>query len=68
MQRVPGNFRYALVPVGTFSGWIESFPVRTKRAAEVAKALLKDIILMFRLPGSLQSNNGQAFVSQVTKV
>ena len=37
MLRVSGNFRYLLVLVDTFSGWIEAFPARTEMAAEVAK-------------------------------
>ena len=53
--------------VDTFSGWIEAFPVRTETAAEVVKALLKEIIPRSGLPGSLQSDNGPAFVSEVTK-
>ena len=53
--------------VDTFSRWIGSFPARTETAAEVAKALLKEIICRFGLPGSLQSNKDAAFVSQVTK-
>ena len=36
-------------------------------AAEVAKALLKEIISKSGLPGSLQSENDLAFVSQVMK-
>ena len=67
MLRVPGNFRYLLALVDTFSGCIEAFPTRTEMAAEVAKALLQEIIPRFWLPGSLQSDNGPAFVSQVTK-
>ena len=67
MKRVLGNFRYLLVLVDTFSGWIEAFPARTETVAEVAKALLKEIIPRFGLQGSLQSDNGPAFVSQVKK-
>ena len=51
----------------TFSGWIEAFPTRTETATEVAKALLKEIIPRFGFPGSLERDNGPAFVSQVTK-
>ena len=36
-------------------------------AAEVPNALLQEIILRFLLPGSLQSDNGSEFVSQMTK-
>ncbi|TEA41983.1 hypothetical protein DBR06_SOUSAS12610030, partial [Sousa chinensis] len=48
-------------------GWVEVFPARTEMAAKVAKVLLKEIMPRFGLPGSLQSDNGPAFVSQVTK-
>ena len=54
--------------VDTFSRWIGSFPARTETAAEVAKALLKEIIPReLGFPISLQSSNGLAFVSQVIK-
>lgn len=33
----------------------------------MSKALLKEIILRFGLPQSLQSDNGLAFISQVTQ-
>ena len=36
-------------------------------AAEVPNAFLQEIILRFLLPGSLQSDNGSEFVSQMTK-
>ncbi|TEA23681.1 hypothetical protein DBR06_SOUSAS3810016, partial [Sousa chinensis] len=37
-------------------GWTEAFPTTTATAAEVGKALLKEIIPRFGLQGSLQSN------------
>ena len=56
------------VLVDTFSGWIQVFCARTKMAAEMAKALLKEIIPReLGFPISLQSSNGLAFVSQVIK-
>ena len=56
-----------MVLVHTFSQWTEAFSARTETAAEVAKVLLKTIIFRFGFPGSLQSNDDPAFVSQVTK-
>lgn len=56
-----------MVLVHTFSRWTEAFSARTETAAEVAKVLLKIIIFRFGFPGSLQSNDDPAFVSQVTK-
>lgn len=67
MLRVLGDFRYLLVLVDTFSGWMEAFAARTEMATEVAKALLKEIILRSGLPGSLQNDNGPTFVSQLMK-
>ena len=46
---------------------MEAFPTRTKRAQEAIKALLKEIIPWFRLPRSLQSDNGPSFVAKITQ-
>ena len=62
-----GNFRYLLVLVDMFFRWIEAFPTRTEMTAEVAEALLKELIPRFGPIGSLERDNGPAFVSQVTK-
>ena len=35
------HFRYLLVLVCTFLGWVEAFPTRTERASEVAQSLLR---------------------------
>lgn len=64
IARVLGIFRDLLALENTVSGWKEAFPARTEMTAEVAKALLKDIVPRLGLPGSLQRNNGSAFVSQ----
>ena len=64
MARVLGIFRDLLALENTISGWTEAFPTRTEMTAEVAKASLKDIIPRLGIPGSLQRNNGSAFVSQ----
>lgn len=56
-----------MVLAHTFSRWTEAFSARTETEAEVAKVLLKIIIFRFWFPGSLQSNDDPAFVSQVKK-
>lgn len=38
-----------------------------EKANEVVKVLLKEIIPRFRLPQSLQSDNGLSFISQITQ-
>ena len=53
--------------IDTFTGWIEGFPTWTEKAEKVVKKLLHEIIPRFSLPRSLQSDNGTAFTSKVTK-
>ena len=38
-----------------------------EKSSEAVKALLKEIIPFFVLPGSIQSDNGPAFISEVTQ-
>lgn len=61
MPQVARNYKYLLVFVDTFFGWVEAFPTWTEKASEVAHDLLKDIIPRFGLPNILQSDNGSAF-------
>ena len=49
----------------TYLGWAEAYPPHTEQAQEVAKALLRDILLRYGLPLSLGSDNGPAFVSEI---
>ena len=39
----------------------------TKKSLERVKALLKEIIPCFDLPSNIQSDNGHAFLSEVTR-
>ena len=61
------GYKYLLVMIHTFTGWIEGFPTQTEKAEEVVKKLLPEIISRFGLPGSLQSDNGTSFTSKVTQ-
>ena len=56
-----------LVFVNTFSGWVEAYPTRTERSSEVVRAILREIIPHFGLPGSIQSNNGPVLISEITQ-
>ena len=49
----------------TYLGWAEAYPPHTEQAQEVAKALLRDILLRYGLPLSLGSDNGPDFVSEI---
>lgn len=59
--------RYLLTIVYAVSGWVEAFSATSEKASEVSHALLEHIISRFGLPTSIQSDNGLAFISQVTQ-
>lgn len=61
-----GN-KYLLVFVDTFSGWVEAFPTRSETAQVVAKKILEEIFPRFGLPKVIGSDNGPAFVAQVSQ-
>ena len=50
------GYKYLLVFVCTFSGWVEPFPIQTEKAREVAKALLRDIIPRYIMPLTIRSD------------
>jgi len=50
---VSQGYKYLLVMIDTFTGWIEGFPTQTEKAEEVVKKLLHEIIPRFGLPRSL---------------
>ena len=64
---VSQGYKYLLVMIDTFTGWIEGFPTQTEKAEEVVKRLLHEIIPRFSLPRSLQSDNGTSFTSKITQ-
>ena len=61
------GYKYLLVMIDTFTGWIEGFPTQTEKAEEVVKKKKNEIIPRFGLPRSLQSDNGTSFTSKVTQ-
>jgi transposase InsO family protein len=63
----PGKFgyKYLLVFIDTFSGWVEAFPTKRETSQVVAKALLEEIIPRYGVPEAIVSVNGPAFVSKV---
>lgn len=65
----PGTYGYKYLPVfiNTFSGWIEAYPIKKETVNAVAKKLLEDIMSRYGLPTLLGSDNGPAFISQVTQ-
>jgi transposase InsO family protein len=61
----PGRYKYLLVLIDTFSGWVEAFPTKRETAQVVAKVLLEEIIPRYGIPKTLGSDNGPAFISNV---
>ncbi|XP_076767284.1 uncharacterized protein LOC143433999 [Arvicanthis niloticus] len=61
-----GN-KYLLVFVDVFSGWVETFPTKKETANVVAKKILEDILPRFGVPKVIGSDNGPAFVAQVSQ-
>ena len=65
----PGKYgyRYLLVLVDTFSGWVDAYPTKKETAIIVAKKLLEEMIPRLGLLASIGSDNGPAFVSKIVK-
>nr|XP_038936440.1 protein NYNRIN-like [Rattus norvegicus] len=62
------GYRYLLVFVDTFSGWVEAFPTKHETAKVVTKKLLEEIFPRYGMPQVLGSDNGPAFVSRVSQL
>ena len=65
----PGQYgyKYLLVFVDTFSGWVEAFPTKHETSSVVTKKLLEEIFPRYGMPQVLGTDNGPAFVSQVSQ-
>jgi transposase InsO family protein len=59
------GYKYLLVLIDTFSGWVEAFPTKRETAQVVAKVLLEKIIPRYGIPETLGSDNGPAFISNI---
>ena len=62
------GYKYLLVFVDTFSGWTEAFPTKHETAKMVTKKLLEEIFPRYGMPQVLGTDNGPAFVSQVSQL
>ena len=62
------NNRYLLVFIDTFSGWVEAYPTKRETAQVMVKKLLEENFPRFGVPKVLRSDNGPAFVSQVSQL
>ncbi|KAL6066804.1 hypothetical protein STEG23_038117 [Scotinomys teguina] len=66
---VPGKYglKYLLVFVDTFSEWTEAYPTKNETAAIVVKKIFEELFPRFGLPQVIGSDNGPAFVAQVSQ-
>ncbi|XP_078303843.1 uncharacterized protein LOC132670166 [Panthera onca] len=67
LTRPQWDFNTAEVFTDTFSGWVEAYPTKHETAQTVAKKLLEDILPRCGFPAMVGSDNGPAFISQVTQ-
>ena len=61
------GYKYLLVFIDTFSGWVEAFPTKHETAKVVTKKLLEEIFPRYGMPQVLGTDNGPAFVSQISQ-
>ena len=59
------GFRYLLVIICTYLGWVKAFLTRRERSCEVAKVLLWEIVPRFDLLLTIHSDNRPAFVADI---
>ena len=62
------GLKYLLVIVGTYSGWVKAFPIRTKQSQEIAKVLLRESVPQISLPSTSHSDNRPAFVADTVQI
>jgi transposase InsO family protein len=69
-SEMPGvqGYRYLLVFICSFSGWVEAFPTWTEKVQGVTRCLLKEIIPQFGIPVSIESDNRPASVAEVVQL
>ena len=58
---------YILVVVDSFSRWVESFPLRTQTAEEIARVLHDEIFCRYGPPLQIVSDRGQNMLSKLVK-
>lgn len=61
------RYKYLLVFVDTFSGWVEAYPTKGETASVVAKKILEEILPRFGVPKLISSDNGPAFTAQISQ-
>lgn len=63
----PNGYKYLLVFIDTFSGWVKTFPTKSETAVTVTKMLFQQLILRFQLSIMSESDNGPPLVAKISK-
>nr|XP_014351169.1 PREDICTED: uncharacterized protein K02A2.6-like [Latimeria chalumnae] len=61
------RFKYILVIVCMYSGWVEAYPCTKADTVTVSKKLLKEFIPRFGVPVTINSDRGTHFTGQIIK-
>uniref|UniRef100_K7F0T3 Integrase catalytic domain-containing protein n=1 Tax=Pelodiscus sinensis TaxID=13735 RepID=K7F0T3_PELSI len=59
------GFKYCLVIVCVFSGWVKAFPCRRANATTVVKKLATKVVPKFGIPLKINSNKGTHFTAKI---
>ncbi|CAM4563802.1 unnamed protein product [Caretta caretta] len=65
LPRSKEGFRYLLVIIDSFSGWVEAFPTRDNSARIAAKKLFSEVVCRYGTPEIIDSDNGGSFVGNI---
>ena len=66
----PGKYgyKYFLVFVDTFSGWVKVYPTKQETGTMVAKKILEENFPIFDIPKVISSDNIPSFVAQIRQL
>lgn len=62
------GFKFCLTVIDVFSGGPECYPVKHQSTEAAAKCLIRDLVPRFRVPITIGSDRGRAFVSDTFKL
>uniref|UniRef100_H3BBN4 Gypsy retrotransposon integrase-like protein 1 n=1 Tax=Latimeria chalumnae TaxID=7897 RepID=H3BBN4_LATCH len=67
LPRTSNNNKYVLAIVDKFSKWVEAFPTKNCTAKTMAKILVEQVFIRWRIPLSVESDQGLYFTGTIFK-
>lgn len=61
------RYEYLLILVCNYSRWPKPFTTKTEKVTEVYRVLLREISPRYWMPITIGSNNGPAFVAEISQ-